>query len=210
MPKISVITPSIRPAGLEVVRKCLLEQTFRDFEWITDLNWTGESDLNASLNRCVRRASGELIVFLQDYIEIKPEGLQKFWDAYQKDRRVLYTAPVGKKKRFGRVDWDWRKYREYDCNWQEWEIDWGACAKSILYEVGGFDEVLDEAWGFDNVSVGLRADLIGYKFANIKDNLAVAYDHDAHIRHPFRAKRDPMLHNRRLDQFRMGEKISYI
>lgn len=209
MPKISVITPSIRPQGLVTTRKCLLQQTFKDFEWITDINWSGESDLNASLNRCIRRAKGELIVFLQDYIEIEPEGLQRFWDAYQKDPKVLFTAPVGKKKLLG-INWDWRKYREYDCNWMEWEIDWGACGRNILYEVGGFDEVLDEAWGFDNVSLGFRADLIGYKFANLKDNKAVAYDHDAHIKHPFREKRDPMLHNRRLDQFRMGEKISYL
>lgn len=210
MPRISVITPSIRPAGLEVTRKCLSQQTFKDFEWIVDINWTGESDLNASLNRCVKRAQGELIVILQDYIEIEPEGLYNFWVAYLKDPKILYTAPVGKKGLFGKINWDWRKYKIESCNWQEWEIDWACCAKSILYEVGGFDEILDEAWGFDNVSIGFRADMIGYKFANLKENIALAYDHDKHIKHPFRSKRNPMLHNRRLDQFRMGEKISYL
>lgn len=210
MPKISVVTPSIRPLGLEVVRSSLLEQTFKDFEWIVDINWTGKSDLNASLNRCVRQAKGELVVFLQDYISISKDGLEQFWNAYQQDKKVLYTAPVGKIKIWGRKEWDWRKHRERECNWQEWEIDWGACAKNILYEVGGFDEVLDEAWGFDNVSLGLRAELIGYKFANLPKNIALARDHDAFFPHPFRALRDPMLHNRRLDQFRMGEKISYL
>lgn len=209
MPKISVITPSIRPEGLAITRKCLLEQSFKDFEWIVDINWTGKSDLNASLNRCVKRAQGELIVILQDYIEIKPDGLFKFWVAYMTDPRVLFTAPVGKRGTF-KINWDWRASRIRECNWMEWEIDWGACPKNILYEIGGFDEVLDEAWGFDNVSIGFRADAIGYKFANLRDNPAVAYDHDAHMEHPFRKNQDPILHNRRLDQFRMGEKISYL
>ena len=66
--KISVITPSIRPEGLKIVRECLLNQTFKDFEWLVDINWTGKHDLNASFNRLIRRASGELIVFYQDYI----------------------------------------------------------------------------------------------------------------------------------------------
>lgn len=211
MPKISVITPSIRPLGLEMTRQALLCQTFKDFEWIVDINSTGESDLNTSLNRCIKRASGELIVFLQDYIKIEPEGLQKFWEAYEKNPDKLYTAPVGKaKEEAGKVNWDWRKYRQGSCHWMEWEIDWGACSKKILYEVGGFDEVLDEGWGFDNVSVGFRADLKGYEVYNLQNNIAVALDHDALFEHPFRKKRNEILHNRRLQEFKMGLKISYL
>ena len=67
-PKISVITPTIRPAGLAILRKCLLEQTFTSFEWLVDINYTGKHDLNASYNRLIKRAKGELIVSLQDYI----------------------------------------------------------------------------------------------------------------------------------------------
>lgn len=209
-PKISVITPSIRPKWLEMTRKSLLKQTFRDFEWIVDINWTGESDLNKALNRCVKRSSGELVVFLQDCIRIKPDGLQKFWEEYQKHPNTLFTAPVGKLSQKGEVRWDWRKYRKEDCTWMEWEIDWGACAKDILYKVGGFDEVLDEAWGFDNVSVGFRADLEGFKFSNVQNNTAMAIDHDEMVAHPFREKRDPILHNHRLQEFKMGLKIKYL
>lgn len=32
--KISVITPSVRPELIKIVRKCLSRQTFKDFEWI--------------------------------------------------------------------------------------------------------------------------------------------------------------------------------
>lgn len=209
MPKISVITPSIRPKWLEMTRKSLLEQTFKDFEWIVDINWTGKSDLNQSLNRCVKRSSGELMVFLQDCIKIKPDGLQKMWDAYQKDHNKLYTAPVGKLRQ-GKIEWDWRKHRTGECNWMEWEIDWGACAKDILYKVGGFDEVLDDAWGFDNVSVAFRADMEGYQVANLPNITAVAIDHDEMMGHPFRHKRDPVLHNNRLQEFKMGLKIQYL
>lgn len=207
--KISVITPSIRPVGLEVTRDSLLNQTFKDFEWIVDINWTGQSDLNASLNRCIKRASGELIVFLQDFIIIENDGLERFWKAYQENKEVLYTAPVGKIDN-GKIIWDWRKSRVGECNWQEWEIDWGACAKDIIYDIGGFDEALDEAWGFDNVNAGLRADLRGYKFLCLSNNPAKAFDHDKHTKHPFRNLRNPELHNYRLDQIRRGLEIRYL
>ena len=204
-PKISVITPTIRPEKLHITEKYLAEQSFRDFEWIIEENTSGKSDLNAAFNRAIRKAQGELIVFLQDCIEITPNGLQKFWDAYQESPDTLFTAPVAKE-----YVWDWRKFRDRTCNWQEWEIDWGACAKSILYDVGGFDEALDEFWGFDNVNLGLRAELKGYKFANLKDNIAWAEDHDKKSEHPFRHLRNPMFHNRRLDEIRMGLEVKYL
>ena len=34
MPKISILTPTIRPDGLEIIAKALKKQTFQDFEWL--------------------------------------------------------------------------------------------------------------------------------------------------------------------------------
>ncbi len=202
--KISVISPSIRPRGLEVNRFSLMEQTFKDFEWLIDINWTGEHDLNASYNRLLRRSSGELIVSMQDYLKVRPDYLQRFWDAYQANKDTFFTAPVGKVKDMNYEPpavWDWRAYEDAKPDYKCWEIDSGAAPREALFKVGGFDEALDQWWSFDNVSVGKRADMMGYKFANLFDNPALAFDHDAAMQHPFREKQRPALIQMRLESY---------
>lgn len=204
-PKISVITTTIRPEGLKQVRNALLKQSFKDFEWIVEVNWTGEVDFNASMNRALKRAQGELVVSIQDFITPPEDGLQQFWDAYQK-QPAFYTAPVGQTLDGKTAEWDWRYERKADdiCNWQEWEIDYGSAPTKALLDIGGFDEELDKAWGFDNVNVGLRAHNAGHKFYNLPNNKAIALKHDDLMEHPFRKLRDPVLHNKRLDDIRKG------
>lgn len=204
--KISVLSPSIRPRGLEVNRLSLLAQTFPkdEFEWLVDLNWTGEHDLNAAYNRLLRRSKGELIVSMQDYLKVRPDYLQRFWDAYQNDKDTFFTAPVGKVKDMNYdlpAVWDWRAYEDAKPDYKCWEIDSGAAPRKALFKVGGFDEALDQWWSFDNVSVAKRADMLGYKFANLFDNPALALDHDAVEQHPFRDKQRPALIQMRLDSY---------
>lgn len=211
--RISVITTSIRPNGLDIIRESLLKQTFKDFEWLTEINWTGKHDLNASYNRLIKRASGELIVSLQDYIKIGPDALQKLWDVYETDKNTFFTCPVGKtnEKDFsGSILWDWRVNRETPVDWRMWEIDFGACPKEALYKIGGFDEEIDGYWSMDNVNVGLRADLVGYKFKCLYDIQGIAFNHDAFIEHPFRKNYEPIWCNMRMDDFRQGLKINYL
>lgn len=206
MPKISVITPSIRPEGLIVVQECLGSQTFTDFEWLTEIGLGKEHDLNKAFNRMLLRAKGELVVFYQDYIKIENDGLQKFWEAYQKNKDTFFTAPVGKTKNWKDVEWDWREAGG-DAAWNRWEIDWAAAPLWALIEIGGFDEALDEFWSFDNVNTGFRASLSGYKFTNLSDNKAIAYDHDAYQPHPFRKAYNPMFHSQRLRDIEMGNVV---
>lgn len=208
-PKISVITPTIRETGLQTVADGLRNQVFKDFEWLVDINITDKSDLNQSLNKLINRAQGELIVCVQDYIRIPSDGLLLFWQAYENNPRGFYTAPVGKTKDFETVKWDWRIYTDKS-DWMRWEIDYGSAPRSALKEIGGFDEKLDEYWGFDNVNAGLRAEMAGYTFHCLPTNKAFAYDHDAFIEHPFRKLRNPDFHNARLDEIRRGLKIDHI
>lgn len=201
--RISVLTPTIRPEGLEITRRSLLVQTFRDFEWLVDINCTGEHDLNASYNRLLRRAQGELIVSLQDWIKVTPEYLQKFWDAYQVQPNTIFTAPVGKVDDWGQAEarWDWRAYEDAKPKWDCWEIDSGAAPRKMFYDVGGFDEALDQWWSFDNVSVAKRAHILGWKVANVFGNPAVALDHDKREKHPFRDRFRPALVQMRMDSY---------
>lgn len=213
--RISVITCSIRPDGLSIIQKGLAAQTFTDFEWIVELSIPERGhDLNRAYNRALRRAKGELIVSLQDWIRVTPLYLQRFWDAYRSNPRDFLTAPVGKVPNAdfsGQPKWDWRAYSDAKPKWMNWEIDSGAAARSALFEIGGFDEELDGHWSCDNLSVGWRAHLAGYGFANVFDNPSVAFDHDAHAPHPFRDAFDPQFNAYRMRKVEMGDlKIDYL
>lgn len=208
--RISVLSPSIRPQGLEIVRTGLLQQTFTDFEWLTEIG-LAKHDLNSAYNRMLKRAKGELVVSLQDYLKIEPDYLQKFWDAYLTNPKAFITAPVGKVDNLvynGGITWDWRNKGENEairpCNWTEWEIDSGCAPLVALKQIGGFDEALDGKWSLDNVNVGKRAFLAGYEFEVLPSNKAVVYDHDAHMVHPFRNSFDSTLNTKRMVMFEAG------
>lgn len=217
--KISVITPTIRPEGLKVIQESLQRQTLTDFEWLVEVGIPGKGhDLNAAFNRMLKRAKGELIVFYEDYTKILDDGLERFWRSYQEHPDTFFTSPLGKVSNWNEEPMgDWRSNKQSndqqdytDCYWNTWEIDWGAAPKDALFAIGGFDEELDKYWSCDNVNVGCRADLAGYKFKCLFTNPAVAYDHDKHMNHPFRQKFHPSFNNERMDQFRRGLRVNYL
>jgi len=165
--KISVITPSIRREGLEIVAKALDNQQFDGkFEWLIgspfkpdvgswikddfkDGYWT----LNRIYNRLFEKAKGELVVSLQDNIWVPPDGLQKFWDAYEENPRSLISGVGDQYEKFenGRpmvkIWADPRKTNKYgsfyECLWNDCEWNWAAIPKAAWQSVGGMDERLD-------------------------------------------------------------------
>lgn len=209
--RISVLTPSIRPEGLKVIQESLAQQTLQDFEWLTEISIPERGhDLNAAYNRMLRRAKGELIVSYQDWIKIEPDGLQQFWDAYTENPDTFFTAPVGKTLDWETIVWDWRFVPEAKPDWRAWEIDWACAPLKALKAVGGFDEELDQFWTFDNVNLGCRAEIAGYRFSHLPNNRAVAFDHNKTTPHPFSKNINADFHNYRLNQFRRGVKIDYL
>jgi glycosyltransferase involved in cell wall biosynthesis len=195
-PKITVITPSIRPEGLKVTFNTLREQTFQDFEWLTRMSLPGDkSDLCYQMNQAIREANGELIVFLQDYIEIGKDGLQRIWDRYQAEKAayqyVCWTMPVGKKDMDnpGKVTWDWRSYGEEqeEITFERWEIDWGAAPRAAFAEEE-FAEEYDAGFGWENVDLAYRLMKNGWKFKVDRYNEAEATDHDKMFVHPYKKR----------------------
>lgn len=95
---VSVITPSVRPEGLNILAKCLKRQTYRDNEWLVcapsalgdkihkDAKFIPEPPLNKgdvwgfnkAMNALIKEAKGELIVSIQDFIWFPPDALEKF------------------------------------------------------------------------------------------------------------------------------------
>lgn len=170
-----------------------------------DINYTGEVDFNASMNRLLHRAQGELVISLQDYIKVPPEGILGFLEAYKNGAEFM-TAPVGHcdTEEYTNPTWDWRKSTD-KCNWDGWEIDWGAAPRQALLDIGGFDEELDKGWGFDNLTVGKKAEKAGYSFMCLKDNPALGYNHKRGADHEFADKRDPHLYQNVLRSIEMDQ-----
>jgi glycosyltransferase involved in cell wall biosynthesis len=109
MSLISILTPTIRPKGLDLVSKSIQRQTYDSWEWIIcapqalkreiekvlnnkiPYTFLGNSplkpgqfwDLNYSYNRMIKESKGSLLVSWQDNIYIPPEGLESFWTAYK-------------------------------------------------------------------------------------------------------------------------------
>lgn len=197
-PKISILTPSIRIEGLKIIQECLKNSTFKEYEWLTEIGIPERGhDLNQAFNRMIKRAKGELLIFCEDFNKFPPDALEKWWSAYQECPNTAFTAPLGKVDDFQSKDikWDWRAYKQNDsqtdytdCNWNTLELDWGAIPKKMLYDIGGFEEKLDQWWSMDNVAVGKLLHLKGYQFKCLFSNPAIVYDHDTHSPHPFRAK----------------------
>lgn len=211
MVKISVVTPTIRPLGLQTVQSSLERQTFQDFEWLVEVSLPSKGhDLNAAYNRLLRRCKGELVVSWQDYIKAPQDALLKFWQAYEAAKDTFFTAPVGKTLDWEQVEWDWRKYPEAIMRWQGWEIDFGSAPLKALQEIGGFDEELDKFWSCDNVNVAYRAFLKGYKFKHLPELSALAYDHNKIEKHPFLQKYNPDFNNERMALFTADTVLPYL
>lgn len=196
--KISVITPSIRPDGLKTTFETLSKQTLprEDWEWLPRLSIPGERpDLCKQVNRAIAESQGELIVFLQDYISIKPDALERCWETYKKNERICHTMPVGKDH--GQIDWDWRYYWKKDeITFERWEIDFGMCPSAAIKDIGFFERY-DEGFGWENVDTAYILSKTGYSFGVDTENEAIAIDHDAFIEHPYRKNSNMHLWQKR-------------
>jgi len=207
--KISVITPSVRPCGLSEVQSSLEKQAINDFEWLVEIGLPSKgNDLNAAYNRLIRRARGELIVSIQDYTSFGAELLLQLWQTFEDEPDTLYTVDVGHTDGTN-IEWDWRHYKKGEpIQFMELELCVGAFGIDVIKDVGGFDEKLDElTWGYDNVNVGLRAAMKGYRLAVHPSAQAVQFKHDLKEKHPWRDTMNPELHNSRLDEIRRGTEV---
>lgn len=202
---ISVVTPTTRPEGLELVEKALKRQTYKEWEWIVSAPvyvkvkgfkidqllsdppkepldvWS----LNKAYNKMLRHAHGELIVSWQDFTFADPDALEKFWWHYQANSKFVVSG-VGNK--YTDATWStqtWQDPRErkdqgafYECFPQDIEGNFAALPKGAFYEAGGFDEEMDQMFGLDFYDVMLRIDKLGkYKFYLDQTNKSYSLEH---------------------------------
>lgn len=200
---LSVITASNRPDRLDITKKCLDKQLFKDFEWIvvspekTDYGkWVvdppkAEGDvyaLNKAMNAGIKASQGELLVRIDDSIWFPPDALHKFWQHY-KANPMACVSGVGDQydqldengKPTHKVWLDPRKNTTngsfYEVNPEDWEANFGSVPRSLIYEIGGWDEDMDKYYAWDNVAVAYRLDQVGAKFYLDQTNESFSFQH---------------------------------
>lgn len=176
MPKISVIIVTNRKGGAESAMVQVAKQTFKDWEVVVADDSTippfydvafnprqkKEGDvwnLNKAYNDCLKKAKGELIVFLQDFIEIPANGLQRFWDIYRLYPNDLVTGCGHKYKDGKLVETDERCFGTYqlvESDWSYYELNWSSCPSKIAPK---FEEDMDKFYGGENQIFALKAKL---------------------------------------------------
>lgn len=189
-PLVSVITPTVRLEGLDIVHKSLEKQTYKNWEWlvgskidphIKEAIWVEDNfsggiwTLNRIYNKLIKKAHGKIIMSLQDWIWIHPDTIQKFIDDFEQMGDIIISG-VGdqyeKLDEWGKPQvkiWsDPRRNNQYGSFYEIFpqDVEWNLCAlpKKFLLEVGGFDEALDKYYGMDGYQVNARMDVLKHQF----------------------------------------------
>ncbi len=171
---ISVICVTNRKNSVPFLFDQLNKQTFKDFEvivaddgdnphifakqFIPRQKNDGQAwNLNKAYNDCIGKAEGELIVFLQDFIEISANGLQRFWDIYQLYPTNLVTG-CGHKYKNGKIaETDDRCFGDrklVPSDWSYFELNWSSCPTKVCPK---FEEDMDKFYGGENQIFALKA-----------------------------------------------------
>lgn len=150
-----------------------------------------------------KQSSGELLVFLQDFILIPDNGIESLVDLYRHNDDAL-LAPVDQywhcktPNRENKEDWwdgdtsvitgfswrnvrvDYRGIRETD-NPFDFEMNYAAIPRKILDRLNGWWEFFDDGLGFDNTEIADRALRLGYRILIDDTNEAVCINLWPHI-----------------------------
>lgn len=236
IPKISVITVQNRFGGVDITWSALKRQTFKSFEWVfcdtlyeerkeAVKAYTKEDKrvqhikqrpkdslartwLAHAENQGVRQSKGELIVFLQDYIHIRPDALEKFWIQYTSNNKSMITGVGNQYSNPGKEDianleglitifkepfekqptqicWQDPRMRTdmgsfYECFFQDIEFNYCAIPRKAFEEIGGLDESMDYiGHAWDNVHAAGRMQMVGYTPFIDQSNESFSVNNDA-------------------------------
>jgi glycosyltransferase involved in cell wall biosynthesis len=233
-PKVSIITPTIRHGFWNVMASNLADQDYQNFEWIIvddakedrseiakkyaekydlDIKYVrGEHavkriyGLSSANNTGAKAATGELLVFLQDFVLIPDTGIEQLVDVYRHNPDAL-IAPTdvyhhtsikpnmdNLEDWFDHLYWEevigefyWENARNRKLGLREsfnapdFEMNYGAIPKHIVEALGGWWEFFDDGLGYDNTEIAYRALEAGYRLLIDDTNVAVCLDLWEHI-----------------------------
>lgn len=231
-----------RAGGIDILWANMKRQTFTDWELIiVDALWKDREKevkeyINDSRLKYIRQndkpegaytglahadnqgfkaCSGELIVCLQDYQWIPPEGLEKYWMIYEKDSKALVTGvghhysdprPVNKDGKITVFSEPYTRRPEV-LSWPdprmnkdrpqlsmaepvEWELSYASIPRKVIYDIGGMDEQFDfEGFAWDNTYIAYKAKLNGSNIYLDQSNECMGFDHDLWWPNPLKVNR---------------------
>lgn len=227
-PLITIYTPTVRQGWWNLMADNLSKQTYKNFEWVivddfpTDRSKTAKEyaqkynlninyiwgvkrskkrtyGLSSANNIGLRNAKGELMVFLQDFMVIPLDGLERYVDIYRRSPNVMIAATdhLYNAKFVNNIDNEdwfdgetdvkgtlvWKNVRNQGAGMREsenpYELEFNYCAipVHIARELNGFWEFYDEGLGFDNTSFAMRAMKKGYKLVVDDTNVCYGINH---------------------------------
>lgn len=229
---VSVICITIRPGVFRVLREQLEKQTYRNMELIVIDGRYAERkkevaeymkdfkfpylhlpDPNRDKakfpyglfhadNAGLFTANGELVVFLQDFIEIPENGIEKYVKLYKDHPDRIYTGvddrwhykadeldsldkiDIFKDKGYEKTTSDFTSPRiriggaiRRSTEPMEWELNWSAAPKEVLMKLGGWNNDWDRGFAFDNSEIALRFVYAGGTIMVDETNKANALSH---------------------------------
>jgi glycosyltransferase involved in cell wall biosynthesis len=223
-PKVSVITPTIRTGFWNIMAQNLSIQTYKNFEWIIvddhpdnrdeiarkyaslynlEVRYLRGGKGSSHQRRCGlvkannigwQNAKGELLVWLQDFVLMPPDGLERLVDIYRHHPNDL-IAPVDEyygalpadktneecwwngetkiltKKEWSNVRVKYEGMREGD-NPFDYEANYGAIPRKVVEKLNGWWEFFDDGLGYDNTEICFRAFMNGSKLIVDDTNIA--------------------------------------
>lgn len=225
--KCTVFTPTIRDGFWNIMAHNLAKQTHQNFEWLIvdgqdvsreeiakkyakkyniDIKYVHQGKTKRTYGLCnanniaLEHATGELLVFLQDFVLMPPDGLAQLVresNRHPKDFIApcdMYFSPKVSPDQDNKEDWfkgnldimgefmransriqnkGLRMAREIT----DFEQNYGAVPVATLKALGGYYEFYDEALGWDNVDVIYRGKLLGYELWIDEHNIGICIDH---------------------------------
>lgn len=226
--KLTVYTPTIRKGFWNLMAQNLSVQTYKNFEWVIvddfpedrskiakeyatkyqlDIKYLRgkkravkrKYGLCNANNTVLENATGEVLVFLQDFILIPEDGLEQIAILHNKNPDCLLALPDMYVKSSVLIDKDSEDWfhgetdvvgefirqniriknegLRFTENPMDFEQNYGAIPVKIAKELGGWWEFYDFGLGWDNTSIAYRALKAGYKILLDETNIAICIDH---------------------------------
>jgi glycosyltransferase involved in cell wall biosynthesis len=226
-PLVSIITPTIRKGFWNLMAANIASQTYKNVEWVvvddfpTDRSYQmkkacdkwkikgkyvrgGRTDkfyygLSTANNIGWKESSGELLVWLQDFVLMPIHGIEYYVDIYRHNPNAMiagtdvYYYPKIKPET-DQEDWfngsldvigqfHWENQRNLGLGMRksesplELEMNYCAIPRSVIESVGGWYEFFNDGLGFDNTEFAYRALHMGNKLLVDDTNIATCLDH---------------------------------
>lgn len=170
-------------------------------------------------NEGFRACEGELIILVQDYIWIPHNSLEKFWFHHKnmngkalitgvghqyekpsaediadsKGKITVFDEPYKGKPR--NLCWQDPRMRTdfgsfYGCQPADIEFNYCAIPRKAVADLGGMDEEFDmHGFAWDNVSMAVKAQMLGYECMIDQTNECMGFDHDGWWPNPLKVNR---------------------